>query len=77
MTLAQLIEDFGGPAEFARAIGLNGASTAGQMKRVGRIDVRYWPGLIKAGERRGIAIDADMLMRMCARVDPGKARRAS
>lgn len=47
-TVPELIDAFGGPAAFARAINLNIPSTASEMKRTMSIRVRYWPRIVEA-----------------------------
>jgi hypothetical protein len=67
-TVPDLIDAFGGPSAFAKVIG-KGPSTAGEMKRAGRIDVRYWPSIIEAAPGKGVlGITAEALMRMHAPV---------
>lgn len=52
-TVAALIDAFGGPAKYARAIG-KGASTAGEQKRNGSIPVEYWDLVIAGAKAAGI-----------------------
>lgn len=56
-----IIEDFGGPTAFGRAIGVE-TSTASEMKRRKSIPVRYWPTLIAAAGEIGKAVTSDDLM---------------
>lgn len=55
-TVSDLMSAFGGPTAFARIIG-KGASTATEMKRVGAINVRYWPAIIAAARECGSDLD--------------------
>lgn len=55
-TVSDLMAAFGGPTAFGRIIG-KGPSTATEMKRVGRIDVKYWPLIIAAARERGESLD--------------------
>ena len=48
-----IIDALGGPSAFARII-KKGASTAGEMKRSGRIDARYWLEIVVEAKRRGL-----------------------
>jgi hypothetical protein len=47
-TVPALIDAFGGPTDFARAIGLKNPSTASEMKRNASIRVSYWPAIVDA-----------------------------
>lgn len=47
-TIPALIDAFGGPTDFARAIGLKNPSTASEMKRSASIKVGYWPAIVEA-----------------------------
>ena len=47
-TIPALIDAFGGPTDFARAIGLKNPSTASEMKRSASIKVGYWPSIVDA-----------------------------
>lgn len=53
-TVADLIDAFGGPARFARALDLKGPSTASEMKRAGSIAVKHWPKVLAAAGDAGI-----------------------
>lgn len=78
-TVPELIEAFGGPTKFAEAIGLNGPSTASEMKRTGRISAEYWARIILEGNAREIPVTSDSLVSMHSkeRVSPGQLARAS
>ena len=64
-----LINKFGGPTAFARAIGVQ-PSTASEMKRRKSIPVQRWPSVIAAAQARGIELDSEILM--CAHAPEGK-----
>ena len=64
MTVADLIDQFGGSTKFAAVIG-KGPSTASEMKRRQSIPVEYWPTIIRAAEGAGIAgLTTDELVRL-------------
>ena len=70
-SIAELIDRFGGPAEFARCLNDVAPSldlkrgTATEMKRRGRIAVDYWPVIIAAAKKAGIfKITPDLLMNL-------------
>lgn len=64
-TISELMDAFGGPSAFARAIGLNCSSTANEMKRNGGIAVGHWPKIIAAAAERGVkGVSPDALMWM-------------
>lgn len=68
-TVSALIDAFGGVSAFARLIG-KGQSTAGEMKRSQSIHVRYWPVIIAAARKRGLAwVTSESLMGMHAQAD--------
>lgn len=52
-TIAELIDAFGGPSEFAKVIEKN-PSTASEMKRTGAVRVNYWPLIVAAAAERGL-----------------------
>jgi DNA-binding transcriptional regulator YdaS (Cro superfamily) len=52
-TIADIVQRFGGPSEFARALGV-GTSTASEMKRRQSIPVDHWQRLILEARSRGI-----------------------
>lgn len=62
-TVADLVDRFGGPAEFARAIGKR-PSTASEMKRRRSVPISHWPALIVAAQEKGIALDEATLVRI-------------
>jgi len=65
-TVAQVMGLWATDAEFARDIGIK-PSHAQTMKVRGSIPVDYWPDIIAAAERRGLAgVTADTLMRIHA-----------
>jgi hypothetical protein len=67
-TVADLIDAYGGTTAFGRVIG-KGASTASEMKRVGRIDAKYWTKIVSSARERGPELDwvtPEELMRMHA-----------
>ncbi|PCI04614.1 MAG: hypothetical protein COB78_09995 [Hyphomicrobiales bacterium] len=61
--ISDVFEAFGGPAQFARSLGIKG-STASEMKRRASIPVEYWPSLVKAGQAAGLVIDNDTLVKV-------------
>jgi hypothetical protein len=70
-SIAELIDRFGGPAKFASTLNEVDPSldlkrgTATEMKRRSRIAVDYWPAIIEAAKRAGIAkITPDLLMNL-------------
>lgn len=63
---AEIIEAFGGPTAFGRAIGVK-PSAASEMKRRKSIPVRHWPNVLNAARERGVVVgerqlDSDLLM---------------
>lgn len=62
-TISELMDAFGGPAEFATG----NPSAASEMKRSGSIRVAYWPKIIAAAAERGIrGVSSETLMLMHA-----------
>lgn len=53
-SFADIISAFGGPAAFAKAIGIE-PSHAGSMKTRGSIPCEYWSDVVRAGRQLGIA----------------------
>jgi hypothetical protein len=67
-TVADLVEAYGGTTAFGRIIG-KGPSTASEMKRVGRIDPKYWTKIVVSARERGPQFDwvtPEALMQMHA-----------
>lgn len=52
-SFAELIEQFGGPAKFGRAVGMT-PGAAKQAKRRNRVAVTYFPAVAKAAQDRSI-----------------------
>ena len=52
-TVSSIFDALGGPAAFARDLGLKG-STASEMKRRGRISIELWPALVAIAADRNI-----------------------
>jgi len=76
-TVAELIDAFGGITPFSKVIE-KGVSTAGEMKRSGRIDVDYWPPVIAAAPAVGIdGLDEKHMARIQARRRASASRQAS
>ena len=70
--VADIFEDFSGPAELARAIGVS-TEHATTMRRRGSIPVRFWPTLIEAARDRGLSVtEADLIAAHAARPRPVK-----
>jgi hypothetical protein len=66
-TISELMDAFGGPAEFATGIINKNPSAASKMKRSGSISVAYWPKIIAAAAERGIrGVSSETLMLMHA-----------
>jgi hypothetical protein len=64
LTVADLIDEFGGSTKFAAVIG-KGPSTASEMKRRQSIPVEYWPSIIRAAPSAGIeGLTTDELVRL-------------
>lgn len=53
-SVPDLIDAFGGPTKFAEAIGLDGASTASEMRRTGRISSKRWVRVVAEAKALGI-----------------------
>lgn len=65
-TIPDLIDALGGPSGVGRIIG-KGQSTVSEMKRSGKIKVRYWPAIIAAAREAGLDwVTSESLMRMHA-----------
>jgi hypothetical protein len=63
-SVSELIDKFGGPSDFGRAMKL-GPSTASEMKRRQSIPVVHWPKLLEAAKAHGVkGIDYDLLVRL-------------
>lgn len=60
LSVADIFELVGGPAEMGRAIGVP-TEHATQMKRRASIPVRYWPALLRAADERKLDIDHEKL----------------
>lgn len=52
-SFSAVIDAFGGPAKFGRALGIP-ASHAGVMKHRESIPAEYWPAVVKAASEKGI-----------------------
>ena len=52
-TFAELIDRFGGPAKFGRAVGMS-PGAAKQAKRRNRVAVTYFPAVAQAAQDRDI-----------------------
>lgn len=74
-TVAQIVDAFGGPAEFGRVCGwtANPAARGSDIKRRGSIPHRYWPSIVGAARERGLAISTDSLMQAHAAPQSGEA----
>lgn len=65
-TFAELIEQFGGPAKFGRAVGMT-PGAAKQAKRRDRLSVEYFPAVAKAAQDRAIpGVTVKRLVEMAA-----------
>lgn len=60
-----LFEQLGGPTKVARILDV-GFTTASEMKRRGRIPVKYWPKLVDACREGGIDVSYERLVAMHA-----------
>ena len=73
-TIPALIDAFGGPTDFARAIGLKNPSTASEMKRSASIRVGYWPTIVTAAAVVGIrGISLESIAQMHIISEPAQA----
>ena len=64
-TIPELIDAYGGPTAFSKAIGLKNPSTASEMKRSGSIRPRYFLKIVETAPAYGIAgVDFEKLARM-------------
>jgi len=64
LTVADLIDKFGGSTKFAAVIG-KGPSTASEMKRRQSIPVEYWPTIIRAAPEAGVdGLTTDEMVRL-------------
>lgn len=64
VTLDDVFEEFGGPAEVGRAIGKS-TEHAASMRRRGSIPVEYWPALLAQARGRGIrGLTYELLVRI-------------
>jgi len=64
-TVSVLFEQLGGPTKVARILDV-GFTTASEMKRRGRIPVKYWPKLVDACREGGIDVSYERLVAMHA-----------
>ena len=60
-TVTAIFQQIGGPAKFARALGLK-PSAASEMKRRNSIPVPYWPDLIEVMKEQGKPLTYEQLV---------------
>lgn len=69
-SFASIITAFGGPADFARAIGIT-ANHAGVMKSRDYIGSEYWGRTVRAAKRQGVE---GVSLETLARIDEARAK---
>jgi hypothetical protein len=66
-TVSELIDAYGGPTAFSKALGLKNPSTASEMKRSGSIRPRYFVKIVETAPDHGIkGVDYEKLAMMHA-----------
>ena len=58
-----LFQVLGGPAEFGRAVGIS-TEHAATMRRRKSIPVHYWPPLVAAADKQGVALSYEVLVEL-------------
>lgn len=62
-TVRDLFDQFKGPAAVGRVIGKT-TEHANSMRTRGSVPIAYWPALITAAQKQGIALDEATLVRI-------------